>query len=232
MDHGPGLRCSKLQDASTDLSLWPLHLPLSTLIPLRVGGQLWHGNRKALLGISSAREKGPLTVALAVVLGMAVVIAVLPVVSLAVFRVGAGVLLLLAVVPALCQFPPWRSAVNYSALERWKKTLSGCQFPTVADLAMYPQTGEGFTFARAARRKLVPSGAALDTEARSRKHLALDKRAGLQPWPGPCGTTTLAEGTEKDWRRPAGLCDEGRRRAMPVAGAGAGQGRPWCGAGA
>ena len=102
----------------------------------------------------------------------------------------------------------WHSCVEYLSASSWRLWADGRPslniqelvrsdgYPRVSYLAMYLQTGEGFTFSRTAIDRVVPQGAAVYTEARSSKHLAISQRAGLRPLPGPGGEPTLAMGVE------------------------------------
>ena len=82
-------------------------------------------------------------------------------------------LLLPAVIPALRELHPRRSAQNADAIGQWRTTLPGREAYKVSYLAMYPQTGQGLAFARVAIERVVSAGAPLYTQARSSSHQAI-----------------------------------------------------------
>ena len=104
-------------------------------------------------------------------------------------------LLLPAVIPALREMHPRRSARNAAAIRQWRTTLPGREAYKVSYLAMYPQTRQGLAFARAAIERVVPAGGPLYAEARSDSHQAIYTRRGLHPLETADGTPTLAMGT-------------------------------------
>jgi hypothetical protein len=116
-------------------------------------------------------------------------------------KAGGGVLaivlllLLPAVIPALGEMHPRRSARNAAAIRHWRRKLPGREAYKVSYLAMYPQTREGLAFARTAIEHVVPAGVPLYTEARSESHKAIYARRGLHPLATADGTPTLAMGT-------------------------------------
>ena len=115
---------------------YPMHL--ISVLSLYVGGQLWHGDRKALIGIGRPGcWRSYLTATVAVSLSAAAFLAFLwwiPTASMDQLRaLMVGMVLLLVVlvvvvVPALREFHPLRSLANGDAINYWKKTLPGCVF--------------------------------------------------------------------------------------------------------
>ncbi|MHA7177939.1 hypothetical protein ACX80D_14940 [Arthrobacter sp. Sr24] len=175
------------------------------------GGRLWHWERKAIIAIE--RKKPPTRLKWLAPAGFCAVAAIalsgwIPTVDrvglqalLGIIKaggaVGIGVLLLMlpAVVPALGEMHPRRSARNADAIRQWRRTLLGREAYKVSYLAMYPQTREGLAFARAAIEQVVPDGAPLYTEARSEAHKAIYARRGFHPLAAADGTPTMAMGT-------------------------------------
>ena len=104
-------------------------------------------------------------------------------------------LLLPALIPALWEMHPRRSAQNAAAIRYWRASLPGSQAYKVSYLAMYPQTRQGLAFAKAAIEHVAPAGAPLYAEARSSSHQAIYARRGLHPLATAGGTPTLAMGT-------------------------------------
>ena len=168
---------------------YPLHF-LSVLL-VSAQGQLWQGEYKALIGIAGPgwRSQGR---AVAGAVGLCVVGFLafwcwLPSASMAGLKallfVMALVLvfLVLALVSAVKEFHPARARANSAAIRRWKRARPGCAFYKVSYLAMYPQTGEGFTFARKAIEQVVPARVGIYTEARTSRHRVIYARAGLRP---------------------------------------------------
>nr|WP_176704910.1 hypothetical protein [Arthrobacter sp.]AXV46447.1 hypothetical protein pA44BH1_p03 [Arthrobacter sp.]AXV46483.1 hypothetical protein pA48BH1_p03 [Arthrobacter sp.] len=190
-------------------ALYLMHL--YSLGLLACSGRLWHWDKRAIIAIEY--KKSPSLwrwIALAGLCSVAAVALVvwistadrdglqaLLVIMKAGGAVGVGILLLLlpAVVPALGEMHPRRSARNADAIRQWRKTLPGRAAYKVSYLAMYPQTREGLAFARAAIDRAVPAGEPLYTEARSESHKTIYARRGLHPLAAADGTTTLAMGT-------------------------------------
>ncbi|MCU6482715.1 hypothetical protein [Arthrobacter sp. A2-55] len=120
---------------------------------------------------------------------------------LAVMTAGGGVgtvvllLLLLAVIPVMREMHPRRSVRNTAAIRHWRRVLPGREAYKVSYLALYPQTGEGLAFARAAIEYVVPAGAPLYAEARSVSHKTIYARRGLHQLATADGTPALAMGT-------------------------------------
>jgi len=189
--------------------LYLMHL--YSLALLACGGRLWHWEKKALIAIE--HKKPPILwrrLALAGVCAVASIALVAWISTadrgglqalLAVMTAGGGaemvvlLLLLLAVIPALREMHPRRSVRNTAAIRHWRNALPGREAYKVSYLALYPQTGEGLAFARAAIDRAVPAGAPLYTEARSESHKTIYARRGLHQLATADGTPTLAMGT-------------------------------------
>lgn len=190
-------------------ALYLMHL--YSLGLLACSGRLWHWEKRAIIAIEY--KKSPSLwrwMVLAGLCSMAVVALVvwvstadraglqaLLVIMKAGGAVGVGILLLLlpAVVPALGEMHPRRSARNGDAIRHWRRTLPGREVYKVSYLAMYPQTREGLAFARAAIAQVVPAGVPLYTEARSEAHKAIYARRGFHQLATADGTPTLAMGS-------------------------------------
>lgn len=184
---------------------------LYSLALLTGSGRLWHWEKKAIIAIE---HKKPLAwwkwlasvgvcavaaialswwIAMADMAGLQVLLGIM--------KAGGAVmvvvllLLLPAVIPALREIHPRRSARNADAIRQWRATLPGREAYKASYLAMYPQTRQGLAFARAAIEHVVPAGAPLYAEARSDSHKAIYARRGLHPLPAADGTPTLAMGT-------------------------------------
>lgn len=184
---------------------------LYSLALLACGGRLWQWEKKAIIVIEHkkppARWKWLAPAGLCAIAGIVLsawisttdtagvqgLLAIMKAVG------GAMVVLLLlllpAVIPALRELHPRRSAQNAAAIRHWRKTLPGREAYKVSYLAMYPQTRQGLAFAKAAIEHVVPAGAPLYTEARSDSHHAIYARRGLHPLATADGTPTLAMGT-------------------------------------
>lgn len=184
---------------------YPMHL-ISVLV-LVVQGQLWRWDHKVLIGIGRPGWRSYLAGGIAAVIccaGFVALLLWLPAASMgqlkALLLVMAILLafLLVAMIAAVGEMNVARSRDNSSAIKGWKKSLPGYSFYKVSYLAMYPQTWEGFTFARKAIEQVVPAGAGVYTEARSNKHHAIYSRAGLHPLPTKHGKPTLAMGAVAD----------------------------------
>lgn len=189
--------------------LYLMHLYALAL--LACTGCLWHWEKKALIAIE--RKKPPALWRWLALAGASAVAAISLAAwistadraalqaLLAIMTAGGGaaavvlLLLLPAVIPALREMHPRRSARNTAAIRHWRKTLPGREAYKVSYLAMYPQTREGLAFARAAIDRAVPAGAPLYTEARSDSHKTIYTRSGLHQPAGADGTPTLAMGT-------------------------------------
>lgn len=189
--------------------LYLMHL--YSLALLACGGRLWHGEKKAIIAIEHkkppARWRWLAPAGLCAVAAIALTVWISMAdraglqVLLVIMKAGGGVfvivllLLLPAVVPALCEIHPWRSARNAEAIRHWRKALPRREAYKVSYLAMYPQTREGLTFARAVIGHVVPVGAPLYTEARSDSHKVIYARRGFHQLATADGTPTLAMGT-------------------------------------
>lgn len=189
--------------------LYLMHL--YSLALLACGGRLWHWEKRAIIAIEY--KKSPSLWRWMVLVGLCSVAAVALVVwvstadrdglqiLLGIVEAGGGVLvivlllLLPAVVPALGEMHPRRSARNADAIRHWRRTLPGREAYKVSYLAMYPQTREGLAFARAAIAQVVPAGAPLYTEARSEAHKDIYARRGFHQFATADGAPTLAMGT-------------------------------------
>ena len=189
--------------------LYLMHL--YSLALLARGGRLWHWEKKAIIVIEY--KKPPTRWRWLAPAGLCVVVAIALSTwirtadsaglqaLLAIMKAGGGVLvivlvlLLPAIIPALREMHPRRSARNANAIREWRRTLPGREAYKVSYLAMYPQTREGLAFARAAIEHVVPAGAPLYTEARSESHKSIYARRGLHPLATAAGTPTLAMGT-------------------------------------
>ncbi|WP_104112096.1 hypothetical protein [Arthrobacter sp. N199823] len=187
------------------VAVYPMHL-LSVLV-LMVQGQLWRWDHKALIGIGRPGWRSYLAGGIAALIccaGFLALLICLPGASMGQLKAALVVMglllvfLLAAMIAAVGEMNVTRSLANSAAIKGWKKTLPGYSFYKVSYLAMYPQTGEGFTFARAAIEQLVPAGAGIYTEARSEKHRAIYARAGLHPLSTKSGKPTLAMGAVAD----------------------------------
>ena len=184
---------------------YPMRL-ISVLV-LVVQGQLWRWDSKALIGIGRPGWRSYLAGGIAAVIccaGFVTLLLWLPVASMGQLKAALVVMavllvfLLVAMIAAVGEMNVTRSLANSAAIKGWKKTLPGYSFYKVSYLAMYPQTWEGFTFARAAIEQVVPAGAGIYTEARSDKHRAIYARAGLHPLSTKSGKPTLAMGAVAD----------------------------------
>lgn len=189
--------------------LYLMHL--YSLALLICGGRVWQWEKKAIIAID--HKKPPALWAWLTAAGIcaAIIIGVLgwiPTANpqglqilLATVKAGGAlllfvlVLLLPAVIPALRELHPVRSARNADAIRYWRRTLPGREAYKISYLAMYPQTLEGITFASTALRQIVPAGAALYTEARSHSHQTIYTHRGLRVLLSTKdGTPTLALG--------------------------------------
>ena len=184
---------------------------LYSLALLACGGRLWHGEKKAIIAIEHkkppARWRWLAPAGLCAMAGIILSWWVstadtarlqgLLAIMKAVWGVMVVLLLLLlpALIPALREMHPRRSAQNADAIRHWRASLPGREAYTVSYLAMYPQTRQGLAFAKAAIEHVVPAGAPLYTEARSSSHQAIYARRGLHPLATADGTPTLAMGT-------------------------------------
>ncbi|WP_113719778.1 hypothetical protein [Arthrobacter dokdonensis] len=174
-------------------------------------GRLWHWETRAIIAIE--HKKPPILWRWLALAGVCAVVSITVAawistadkgglkVLLAVMTAGGGVgimvllLLLPAVIPALWEMHPRRSARNAAAIWQWRRTLPGREVYKVSYLAMFPQTREGLAFARAAIDRAVPADTPLYTEARSDSHKTIYTRRGLHPLTTVDGTPTLAMGT-------------------------------------
>ncbi|MHA7177350.1 hypothetical protein ACX80D_11900 [Arthrobacter sp. Sr24] len=184
---------------------------LYSLNLLACGGRLWHWEKKAIIAIESkkpparGRWLAPAGACAAVIIGLLGWISIADrqglQILLAIMKAGGAFLLIVimlllpAVIPALRELHPQRSAQNANAIRQWKKVLPGREAYKISYLAMYPHTMEGLTFATTAINHVVPAGAALCTEARSDRHQRMYTHRGLRVLSTKDGTPTLAMGT-------------------------------------
>lgn len=184
---------------------------LYALALLAFGGRLWHWEMKAIIAIERKQPPNRLKWLAPAVLCAVAAIALTEWIAtadraglqvlLAIMKVGGGVLvivlllLLPAVIPALWEIHPRRSAQNADAIRQWRRTLPRRETYKVSYLAMYPQTREGLAFARAVIKQVVPAGAPLYTEARSDSHKAIYARRGFRQLATADGTPTMAMGS-------------------------------------
>lgn len=184
---------------------------LYSLALLASGGRLWHWDKKAIIAIEHKKPLAWWTWLAPVGLCALAITALSAWVStadtaglqglLVIMKAGGGamavvlLLLLPAVIPALREMHPCRTARNAHAIRHWRATLPGREAYKLSYLAMYPQTRQGLAFARAAIERVVPAGAPLYTEARSEAHKIIYARRGLHPLPTADGAPTLAMGT-------------------------------------
>ncbi|WP_104111858.1 hypothetical protein [Arthrobacter sp. N199823] len=189
--------------------LYLMHL--YSLALLTYGGRLWHWEKKAIIAIE--HKKPPVRWRWLAPTGLCAVATIALTVwistadreglqiLLAIMKAGGGVLVIVllllfpAVVPALWELHPQRSAQNADAIRQWRRELPRREAYKVSYLAMYPQTHEGLTFARAAIGQVVPAGASLYTEARSNSHKTIYARRGFHQLATADGTPTMAMGT-------------------------------------
>ncbi|MHA7178175.1 hypothetical protein ACX80D_16140 [Arthrobacter sp. Sr24] len=185
-----------------------MHLYSLALLACR--GRLWHGEQKAIIAIEHKKPLAGWTWLAPVGLCVVAVTALSAWVStadtaglqglLVIMKAGGGalvvilLLLLPAVIPALREMHPRRTARNAHAIRQWRAKLPGREAYKVSYLAMYPQTRQGLAFARAAIERVVPVGAPLYTEARSEAHRAIYARRGFHPLRAADGTPTMALG--------------------------------------
>lgn len=181
---------------------------LYSLALLTCGGRVWHGEKKAIIAIEHKKPPARWKWIASVGLCAAMLSGLLAWISIAdsqglqilldVMKIGGVlmvivmVLLLPAIIPALKELHPHRSAQNANAIRHWRKTLHGRDVYKISYLAMYPQTLEGLSFATTAIDDVVPAGAALYTEARSDSHATIYAHRGLDVLSTADGTPTLA----------------------------------------
>lgn len=189
--------------------LYLMHL--YSLALLTCGGRLWHWEKKAIIAIEHKKPQvrwkwiAPTGLYSVVVIGVLVLIYTADSrglqIFLAVMKAGWAlmiiiiVLLLPAVIPALRELHPQRSARNADAIRQWRRLLPRQEAYKVSYLAMYPQTREGLVFARAAIGQVVPASAPLYTEVRSESHKVIYARRGFHQLATAGGMPTMAMGT-------------------------------------
>lgn len=184
---------------------------LYSLALLTCSGKVWHWEKKAIIAIEHKRPATMWRWILPALVGATAAVALAAwivtadaqglQVLLAVMAAGCGLmvlvllLLLPAVIPALREMHPSRSARNAEAIRLWRKTLPRREAYKISYLAMYPQTREGLAFAKAAIDQNVPAGAHLYIEARSEAHKAIYASRGFRQLATADGTPTLAMGS-------------------------------------